>query len=291
MKITLQQKFKSLAPFSIDLPDFVVLTGVNGAGKTQILTAIQQPNLLKVYDNEKELTKKKYVTSHSLSPNESSVVTREQLNQKIQSLWQQYSQFKENRQRNPNLLLEQSFSIQKSAQYKVIDKIARNANKNINELTLDDFFNHYPLEDGLQQTDVFYQNFSSLFKRYQDKLDDNEYREYRNQVKKHTEITFLTKEEFEKTFGEAPWDFVNKIIKEANLDYNINSPVNSHRDAPFELKLVNNYNGVEIKFGELSSGEKVLMSLALALYNSNFDIEFPKVLLMDEPDASLHPSM
>ncbi len=33
------------------------------------------------------------------------------------------------------------------------------------------------------------------------------------------------------------------------------------------------------------------MSLALALYNSNFDIEFPKVLLMDEPDASLHPSM
>ncbi len=33
------------------------------------------------------------------------------------------------------------------------------------------------------------------------------------------------------------------------------------------------------------------MSLALALYNSNFDIEFPKILLMDEPDASLHPSM
>ncbi|MCU0393922.1 MAG: ATP-binding protein, partial [Thermoflexibacter sp.] len=33
------------------------------------------------------------------------------------------------------------------------------------------------------------------------------------------------------------------------------------------------------------------MSLALALYNSNFDVEFPKILLMDEPDASLHPSM
>ena len=33
------------------------------------------------------------------------------------------------------------------------------------------------------------------------------------------------------------------------------------------------------------------MSLALALYNSNFDIQFPKVLLMDEPDALLHPSM
>lgn len=291
MKITLQQKFKSLDPFSINLPDFVLFTGVNGAGKTQILTAIQQQNLLRVYDNNIELTKKKYVTSHTLSPNESSVVTREQLNQNTENLWQQYYHFKENRQHNPNMGLEQMLGGQDSAQYKVITKIARNAFKNIDDLTSDDFFNHYPLEDGLQQTDVFYQNFSSLFKRYQDKLDDNEYRQYRNQVKKHTAITFLTKEEFEKTFGEAPWAFVNKIIKEANLDYHINSPANSHRDAPFELKLVNNYNSVEIKFGDLSSGEKVLMSLALALYNSNFDIEFPKVLLMDEPDASLHPSM
>jgi ABC-type glutathione transport system ATPase component len=33
------------------------------------------------------------------------------------------------------------------------------------------------------------------------------------------------------------------------------------------------------------------MSLAFALYNTKFDMEFPKLLLKDEPDASLHPSM
>src|SRR5207247_9494265 len=33
------------------------------------------------------------------------------------------------------------------------------------------------------------------------------------------------------------------------------------------------------------------MSLALSLYNSNFDIEFPKIRLMNEPDAHLHHSM
>lgn len=290
MKLTLQQKFKSLDPFTIDLPDFVVLTGINGAGKTQLLTAIAQ-NSLKVFDeNNVELKLKKYVTSQTLSPNESAIVTREQLNANTQNLWQQFSQYSQNRQHNPNFRLENIWG-QNTPQIKVVQKIAINAKKNIEALTSDDFFNHYPLEDGLQQTDVFYQNFSSLFKRYQDKFDDNEYRQYRREVKNHTEITYLTKEQFENTFGEAPWDFVNKIIKEANLDYHINSPANSHRDAPFELKLVNNYNGVEIQFGDLSSGEKVLMSLALALYNSNFDIEFPKVLLMDEPDASLHPSM
>lgn len=80
-------------------------------------------------------------------------------------------------------------------------------------------------------------------------------------------------------------------MKEANLDYFINSPVGLDRDAPFELKLVNNFTKFEVKFSDLSSGEKVLMSLALALYNSKFASEFPKLLLMDEPDASLHPSM
>ncbi len=78
---------------------------------------------------------------------------------------------------------------------------------------------------------------------------------------------------------------------EAELGYHINSPANSHRDAPFQLKLVNNQSDIEIEFADLSSGEKVLMSLTLALYNANFDIDFPEVLLMDEPDASLHPSM
>ncbi|MBP6755582.1 MAG: AAA family ATPase [Bacteroidia bacterium] len=291
MKLTLSQKFKSLEPFSIDLPDFVVLTGINGAGKTQLLTAIMQNQLIVTDINGTELNPKKYVTSQTLSPNESAIVTREQLNGNTQNLWNQFNQYLQNRQNNPNYTLENNVFGHNAPQIKVIDRIAKSAKKTKEELNSDDFFNHYPLEDGLTQSDVFYQNFSSLFKRYQDKLDDNEYRQYRNQTKGHTEITFLTKEEFISTFGEAPWEFVNKIIKEASLDYHINSPANSHRDAPFELKLVNNFNNTEIQFGDLSSGEKVLMSLALALYNSNFDIEFPKILLMDEPDASLHPSM
>ena len=106
------------------------------------------------------------------------------------------------------------------------------------------------------------------YRAFSTAINDNEYRQYRNQTKGHTEIRFLLKEEFVNTFGEAPWEFVNKIIKEASLDYHINSPANSHRDAPFELKLVNNFNNTEIQFGDLSSGEKVLMPLALALYYS-----------------------
>jgi ABC-type uncharacterized transport system ATPase component len=292
MRLSLPNKFKSLEPFNIELPDFVVLTGINGAGKTHILTAIANNYLNVVDDVGVGLNLKKYVTSQTLAPNESTIVTREQINASIQNLWNPFSgTYLANKRNNPNYSLEHNVFGVNTPQPKIIEKIRISANKDLDDLTADDFFTYYPIDDGLAQTDVFYQNFSHLFKRYQDKLDDNRYRRYQNESLNDREITFLSEDRFLVLFGEPPWDFVNKILTEAKLDYHINAPRNTNRDAPFELKLVNNFNGTEIQFGDLSSGEKVLMSLALALYNSNFDIEFPKVLLMDEPDASLHPSM
>ncbi|MCK6608705.1 MAG: AAA family ATPase [Flavobacterium sp.] len=292
IKLELKNKFKSLEPFQIELPDFVVFTGLNGAGKTQILNAIQS-NLLSLTDeNNIQLNPKKYVTSQTLSPNNSGVATKEQLNQNIQNLWSQFNQHISKRQLTiPQQRAQHSINQLNQHQLNIVSEIAKFANKKDIDLTADDFYNFYPLNDGMQQIDIFHQNFSNLFKRYQDKLEDNEYRQYKNQQKGDTNTTFLSDEDFLKTYGEPPWLLVNKIISEANLDYHIGQPKNLNRDAPYQLRLVNNNNGAQIDFADLSSGEKVLMSLALALYNSKFDIQFPKVLLMDEPDASLHPSM
>lgn len=46
-----------------------------------------------------------------------------------------------------------------------------------------------------------------------------------------------------------------------------------------------------VKFDDLSSGERVLFSLAFLLFNSQEAKRFPKLLLLDEPDAHLHPLM
>lgn len=293
MKLNLTTKYKSLTPpLSIDLPDFTILTGVNGAGKTHLLSGLAT-GFIQLTDNGAVLNPQngntcKYVSSHSLTPNDSAVITREHLNANTQNLWNQYNQFLTHSKQNPNRQLQHDIGDVKKR--KIVERILQEAKKDLKDLTADDFYKFYPLDDG-QQNDVFYQNFSSLFKRYQDRYDNNRYRRYCHVNEGQTEIEFLPDEEFYKKYGEAPWDFVNRIITGAKLDYHINSPHNTNRDAPFELKLVNNFNGAEIQFNELSSGEKVLMSLALALYNSKFDLELPKVLLKDEPDASLHPSM
>ena len=61
-----------------------------------------------------------------------------------------------------------------------------------------------------------------------------------------------------------------------------------------EPKLTKISADVEMQFQDLSSGEKVLMSFALCLYNaeeSRQEKVFPKLLLLDEVDSPLHSSM
>lgn len=291
IKLLLKNKFKSLDPFQIDLPDFVILTGLNGAGKTQILQAIQNNLIYLTDESGNKVDPKIYVTSNSLAPNNSSIVTREQLLQLPKGLWDEfYHQYLTSKQRGEDVNFINVFN-PNSHHYHTINKISEYADKEIDNLTAEDFYHFYPIMNGFENIDVFQQNFSSLFKRYQDKFEENEYRRYKNEVRDNKNIPFLKNDEFINTYGEAPWLFVNEIIEQADLDYIIYVPEDYNRDAPFQIKLINKINKAEIDFSELSSGEKVLMSLALALYNSNFDIQFPKVLLMDEPDASLHPSM
>src|SRR5438034_938829 len=171
----------------------------------------------------------------------------------------------------------------------MLRQIAESAGTSAEDLTDDDIRRFYPLDDIGVPRDIFQQNFSALFKQYQIRKYENDVDQFRS--KKYGSLAFLTDEEFLRVYGEPPWLLVNKIIADADLDYHTNFPDDQHEDETFDFRPISNLSGAEINFSDLSGGEKVIMSLALSLYNSNFDIEFPKVLLMDEPDAHLHPSM
>lgn len=62
----------------------------------------------------------------------------------------------------------------------------------------------------------------------------------------------------------------------------------------YEPILIDQTKGTQVKFADLSSGERILMSFALCLYYAEDHrqiVDYPKVLLFDEIDAPLHPSM
>lgn len=142
-----------------------------------------------------------------------------------------------------------------------------------------------------EKTDVgaFQQAFGKIFTDYRKKLISNA----ANQLGDSEQIV-LSDEQFKGQFGPKPWDFVNEILEVSNLDFRINHPVLNEPYGSFETRLSKVSTGVEMKFADLSSGERVLMSFALCLYNSSENTgttAFPKLLLLDEIDAPLHPDM
>ena len=80
MKYKLEAEYKSLKPFETDLPDFVVLTGINGVGKTQILQALTQNanSVAKLINEDKIISAHnlRYIESKQLVPNDLSTIDR-----------------------------------------------------------------------------------------------------------------------------------------------------------------------------------------------------------------------
>jgi ABC-type cobalamin/Fe3+-siderophores transport system ATPase subunit len=279
----------------IELPDFVVLSGLNGAGKSQLLEALNEGAILLLDQSSKPFSAEhsrrspnliKFLTHGSFAPKDGVIASHEMLRQPMSQLIQIYENYKQRKNLEPKHTVATQMPDDK---LKLLKQIAEYSEKDIEDLNADDIVRHYPLEDDSQQRDLFSHSFSSLFKRYEMKRHDNEFDHFLST--KQSELRYLSEAEFANRYGHPPWILVNSILAEAKLDYRANTPEGQHSDTPFQLKLVSTLNGVEINFSDLSEGEKVIMSLALSLYNSKFDIDFPKVLLMDEPDSHLHPSM
>lgn len=140
--------------------------------------------------------------------------------------------------------------------------------------------------------DPFQQAFGRVFTTYRELIHDNDrlekYPPKDDYVRRH-----FSSAEFVEEFGTPPWDFVNQILEECHLDFRVDNPP-LHETVSYEPKLHKLSTTVEMRFQDLSSGEKVLMSFALCLYNSQDNRQakvFPKLLLLDEVDAPLHPSM
>ncbi|WP_079214536.1 AAA family ATPase [Herbaspirillum robiniae] len=142
------------------------------------------------------------------------------------------------------------------------------------------------------EIDPFQQEFSQTFSIYRSLLQENallqSFPSKGDGVRK-----YLEPEDFVEKYGEPPWDFVNHILQICLLDFEIDHPVLNETGA-YGARLRKISANSDLSFGDLSSGEKVLMSFALCLYNAQESRQakvFPKLLMLDEIDAPLHPSM
>jgi energy-coupling factor transporter ATP-binding protein EcfA2 len=94
-----------------------------------------------------------------------------------------------------------------------------------------------------------------------------------------------------KALGPAPWEVVNESLVVAGFPYEVISPSETPIMEPYTLRLRDRQSNTVIEASDLSSGEKVLLQLILWLFTAGKEDVFPKLLILDEPDAHLHPSM
>lgn len=137
--------------------------------------------------------------------------------------------------------------------------------------------------------------FASWFSAWHAANEYNKVNEYyhtqRGEVGRH----YLTDEEFRIKYGNEPWDIANSVLQNAGFRHRFSKPTTliGNLAQPFKLRLIDPDDGTQLKTGELSSGEKILLAITLMLYQSTGNlslVNLPKLILLDEVDAPLHPS-
>jgi ABC-type iron transport system FetAB ATPase subunit len=321
---------------STSLPDFTLITGPNGVGKTHLLRAIESGALSTDVGQVGESIR--FFDWNSMSPSIQEPLSGEQIRAEKDKVISFLTSMKigmleparvivrkhnlpEKFEINPELLIamnnseltefvgsselaeqtktelltafsnaEANFGAHLGpAPLAMMQRISSLANKPLAALSIEDIdSSRMPLWG---ESDVFQQSFARLFVEYRDLALANEIAELKNS--KGIATKFLSQAEFVNTYGAPPWEFVNKTLKDSGLDFTINHPP-SLDFSSFQPKLTKTASGAKIPFSELSSGEKILMSFAFCIYYARDRrqlLKQPKLLLLDEIDAPLHPAM
>lgn len=311
MKVKFINRYKSITEFEeTEIEEFSVFTGLNGSGKTHLLKSIKAGAVGIDSINIEDISYFNFQTF--LIKNQKSVSLRSIDDDKTNA-WNTVNNdrqiLKNHDQKIRTIVGDIEFPYEQevpdpSYQKRIkliqdrINHITENHPKNrsliktvvsesgkyiseINEVDFKKVANYEPDDYELLE------NLSELFIDYQKKLvlsklpiDDRGYGK--------------TEEEVEDMEKNSPWKFIDLMFKEFGLEHKVIPPDIKTGDliesptTPFQARLL--IGDEEIDFNDLSSGERILCSLAITVYQDNKST-FPKLLLLDEVDASLHPSM
>lgn len=324
MRLVFRKAHLSIEQFSpVEIPNFVVLTGVNGAGKSHLIEAIEQGHVATEGLDNPNIVHFNY-TNFRLS-NESAF-NGQQLASEREQAWQFYqthiqpkaqswrsklgpeyvdvrsecvsenkpfwstARNKLNEYKDHFRRFMAGSNMRGNHQAQGIYSLAKSIPYSIDEIEHDDFielYKPYQFTNGLLPNQL-----GKIFWDYYVKYRHNQLNAFENE-KNGKNYRALSEQDFITAHGHKPWEVVNEILATFDtLKYRVNSPEGSDIFSSFQLKLQHiEKPDLEIDFSNLSSGERILMALVASVYKSSSDRLFPDLLLLDEVDASLHPSM
>ncbi|ACY52057.1 ABC-type phosphate transport system, ATPase component [Vibrio antiquarius] len=280
----------------------MVLTGRNGSGKTRFIESVSNGSTqISIDGSLLDNASVSYIKQSALNPNLGNVYNHSNSQNRLTAALSFYnsvkhdfdlpfdrgkSQAHDRRNEGSTLNYEQL--------YNLCSAISKKMDKPASELSHDDIILNY---EEPSNNILGVQNISTIFNQYIQRQHLNKYNKWLNTVE-NEDVKFFSDVEFIDKFGDKPWIVINKILDETfDGKFKFNAPDENSKSYSFQASLINTEDGKDsvLSVQQLSSGEKTLLWLALTLFNTQYyEVEFtkaPKVLLIDEPDAFLHPKM
>lgn len=338
----------------VDIPSFAVVTGPNGSGKTQLLTAIArgalafegikttetlflQPHMIAMQPHDEEYHPSSAAQGQHLQP--ANDIMRSGVLKSIDSARQ--SCFGQDWPRIESFFAENNYVIETFSDidlqsfldtgfidlndYKNLDryldqlhvlKVSRDQDgltfsfwtiacfsklsyflgKSLHKITIREVQEHLDIFTSAGRANyIFDFSVSIQFKMYQSRKFWNDFRRYRHQHLGKTSDSYLDADAFRRRYGPPPWELANEVINRVRgLRYYFKEPSDDPEES-YKAHLYDSRDGRSVPMHVLSSGESILLRIVSAIYtHSRADgrmLRPPKLLLLDEPDSSLHPSM
>ncbi|WP_299290517.1 ATP-binding protein [Nitrosopumilus sp.] len=182
-----------------------------------------------------------------------------------------------------------------------IIELAFNLNSFVDEITQEEFMEKINAHSS--EHHFFAQEISKIFVNFNN-LCSIEYAKLIKENEGHQIIPkefkdVAVKNVLKKYADTYPWDYLNNLFESfEDFKYKISKPnefeledLDDTQSKQFTAILHNAEDDLNINFDELSSGEKTLLAMALMMFNTVLTKHFPKLVLLDEIDSALHPSM
>lgn len=301
MSLQVNQSFKSIQRGSVDgveLKPFTVLTGQNGAGKSNLLESLHNGSVVdstlgEVPPEQKRIFRLGELLAAAEGPAQGSSYKEPWANL-FNNLLQWGQQVRTQPALSDNPIEAEKWGEQQVLNAKLlsrsaIDRMKAETSKTLFEMSVDDLKRHAPLIAGVK--DPFASSIAEVFLSYAQRRTANDMAQWRQETK--GQGTSLTDQEFEQRFGQPPWLLLDETLALVELPYTFVPPPEESEQINYEVTLLD-ASQQPIKPADLSSGERVLLAVAMSLFTGSSmseAIELPKLLLLDEADASLHPSM
>lgn len=264
-----------------------VLTGCNGSGKTRFLSAISD-NPACIYLDGVPLRAGDITNIKDLTP----IIGGSGIKADIDVIFRmlgdiRFDEAGDMAVDSMPMMIDRVGQIDVAPMIKVV---ASKSGKKPRDLTYDDLdlYRYMPAQHGLGGLDV-----SEVFNQYLRSAERNRFFQFR--ASEGDDVDFLSSEEFDTRFGPKPWVELNKIMMSVfGGKFSFQTPAQKERSFTLTYNMFD-ADGKDFFVENLSSGERVLLSLVLTIFASQYIageyVKSPKLIMFDEPDAHLHPKM